>query len=169
MKDNHCYRTGETAPRKSHQGLITFLLIVVIVLCGIISILSMLNIRLFRMLEQQNPTSAVFSRTASSVTEGEQGVFSASIGACGQNISELYRSYHAWPEGVYISRVEPGSPAERSDLRPGDILMTVNQLPVPDEAAFSAAVGDLTAGEPASVTVYREHQTLTLTLFTSEP
>ena len=40
------YRTGSTRPPKSHGGLIAVLLVLVIALCGIVSVLSIANIRL---------------------------------------------------------------------------------------------------------------------------
>ncbi len=42
------YRTGRTNPPKRHRSIITVLLIAVILLCGVVSILGSLNIRLFR-------------------------------------------------------------------------------------------------------------------------
>ena len=42
------YRTGSTRPPKSRSGLIALLLVLVILLSGIITILSVVNIRLFR-------------------------------------------------------------------------------------------------------------------------
>ena len=45
--DSDTYRTGSTQPPKKHGGLIAILLIVVIALFGIVTILSVINIRLF--------------------------------------------------------------------------------------------------------------------------
>ncbi len=42
------YRTGSTKPPKSHGGLVAVLLVLVILLTGIITILGLVNIRLFR-------------------------------------------------------------------------------------------------------------------------
>ncbi len=52
--DDGTYRTGTTKPPKSHSGLIAFLLIAVIVLCGVVSVLSLMNIRLFRQAGMKN-------------------------------------------------------------------------------------------------------------------
>lgn len=48
------YRTGSTKPPKNYRGLIAVLLVTVILLCGVVSILGVMNIRLFR---QVNSTS----------------------------------------------------------------------------------------------------------------
>ena len=45
--ENHSYRTGSTRPPKSRRGLITVLLVIIIFLGGIVSALSLLNIKLF--------------------------------------------------------------------------------------------------------------------------
>ncbi len=46
--DRDTYQTGSTRPPKSHGGLVAVLLMAMILLCGIVSILTILNIRLFR-------------------------------------------------------------------------------------------------------------------------
>ena len=51
--DDGVYGTGSTRPPKSHGGIIVLLLILVIFLSGIISLLSFMNIKLFRALNQQ--------------------------------------------------------------------------------------------------------------------
>ena len=57
-----CYRTGSTTPPKSRRGLLAVLLVVVILLCGIVTALSFLNIRLFQKIQQDSSdTSFRFS------------------------------------------------------------------------------------------------------------
>ena len=46
--DQGIYRTGSTQPPKNHRGLIAVLLVAVILLCGIVSVLGVMNIRLFQ-------------------------------------------------------------------------------------------------------------------------
>ncbi len=52
--DDAVYGTGNTRPPKSYGGIVALLLIVVIFLSGIVSALSLLNIRLFNELNQMN-------------------------------------------------------------------------------------------------------------------
>ena len=53
------YRTGSTNPPKNRRGLLTFLLVVVILLVGLVSVLGLLNFKLFQQLN--NHTSFRFS------------------------------------------------------------------------------------------------------------
>ena len=52
--DEGIYGTGNTRPPKNHGGLVAILLIVVIFLSGIVSVLSLLNVKLFKELNQMN-------------------------------------------------------------------------------------------------------------------
>ena len=51
--DSGVYRNGSTKPPKNRAGLVAILLIAVIMLCGIVTVLSFLNIRLFRQIEER--------------------------------------------------------------------------------------------------------------------
>jgi serine protease Do len=48
--------------------------------------------------------------------------------------------FDAGTKGVVVTRVRPGSPAEKATLRPRDLILEVNQEPVATSAAFRAAV-----------------------------
>ena len=51
--DDSVYGTGPTRPPKSRGGVLALLLILVIFLCGIVTVLGILNIRLFKQLNRQ--------------------------------------------------------------------------------------------------------------------
>ena len=58
--DPSIYGTGRTQPPKNHGGLIAVLLVVVIFLGGLVSVLGILNVKLFKELNHQpkeNPAS----------------------------------------------------------------------------------------------------------------
>lgn len=64
--DDGAYGTGRTCPPKTHSGMIALLLILVIFLSGIITVLGLMNVRLFRELsdheeEEENALSISFS------------------------------------------------------------------------------------------------------------
>ena len=52
--DDGAYGTGRTCPPKSHLGLVAMLLVLVIFLTGIITVLSLLNVKLFHELSGQD-------------------------------------------------------------------------------------------------------------------
>ena len=63
------YSTGSTQPPKSRRGLLTLLLIIIILLCGIISVMSFLNIRLFQKLKSNRGVETFrFSATSPTVS-----------------------------------------------------------------------------------------------------
>lgn len=167
------YQTGSTKPPKSYQGIIAVLLILVIFLGGIVSALSMLNVRLFKMLEnRENGTQNSllrFSRVADGAAEAAaEGLALPELGLTGQEITELCRSYYGWPEGLYISNVSPSSPAAKADLRQGDILVALDGIPVASENALAAAVSEKAAGEKLLVTVFRKGSSITVPLTVGE-
>ena len=57
--DRDSYETGSTHPPKNQNGLVAVLLIAVILLGGISSVLGVLNIKLFRELEQSGHRTVV--------------------------------------------------------------------------------------------------------------
>lgn len=173
MKNNetqNIYQTGRTTPPKSHQGVITFLIILVILLCGIISGLGMMNIRMFRMLEQLNTASTepAVSFYRQEHTPAADGVSAPVLGLTGQELTALYQNYYELPQGLYISHITPGSPAERADLRCGDILQAVGGQPISTETEFLQICENLHGGQRITVTVYRDQDTLTLPLTVAE-
>ncbi|MDD5863130.1 MAG: trypsin-like peptidase domain-containing protein [Firmicutes bacterium] len=69
--DDSVYGTGRTQPPKSHGGLVALLLIMVIFLCGIITVLGILNVRLFHKLntQEENDLSISFTTGATVPTQ----------------------------------------------------------------------------------------------------
>ena len=61
--DDSSWQTGSTEPPKSHGGLIALLLILIIFLCGIITVLGILNVRMFRQLNSQEEDELSISFT----------------------------------------------------------------------------------------------------------
>lgn len=163
------YQTGSTKPPRNYQGIITVLLIVVIFLGGIVSALSMLNVRLFRMLENQNKSEEdsllQFSRCQDTVSDSIQdGIALPALGLTGQEVTQLCRSYYDWPEGLYISHITPDGPAAKADLRQGDILVALDGIAVTSEAALANAVSQKTPGENLLITVFRSGSRITIPL-----
>lgn len=166
--NDHTYRTGSTNPPKSHRGLVAVLLILVIVLTSIVTLLGMMNIRLFRLLEEQNNQSVRFSEDKSETLEETDGVSVPQLGLTGQEIEGLYRSYQEWPQGLYICQVTPDGPAEQADIRPGDILVAMDGVPISCHEDFQEKATQLEPGNCLELTIFREEEELTVTLTVEE-
>ncbi|MFN0127654.1 MAG: trypsin-like peptidase domain-containing protein [Verrucomicrobiales bacterium] len=66
------------------------------------------------------------------------------------------------PGGARIASVEPASPAARAGLRPGDILVEIDSLPVPDEAALRLYSSLMPPGVAKPLTLWRDGKRETL-------
>lgn len=81
--DQGIYRTGSTQPPKNHRGLIAVLLVTVILLCGVVSILGVMNIRLFQQVNSEktdNSLPIMFSNEADNTFPVETASLDATRG-----------------------------------------------------------------------------------------
>ena len=74
--DDSVYGTGPTQPPKSRGGIVALMLILIIFLCGIITVLGVLNVRLFQQLKlkEENELSISFTPELTAPAETEQAV-----------------------------------------------------------------------------------------------
>jgi serine protease Do len=68
--------------------------------------------------------------------------------------------------GVKVAGVTPGSPAERSGVKEGDVLMKIDGKDVADLPGFSGILRGLTPGQTVKVVLVRggQEQTLDVTV-----
>ena len=67
-------------------------------------------------------------------------------------------------EGVIVSDVKKGSPAERAGFKVGDIIQEINAEKVVDDAAMIAIVDEARVGDTLRIKVLREKKTIDLKL-----
>ena len=67
------------------------------------------------------------------------------------------------PDGVFITEVEAGSPAEKAGLLAGDIIVDVNDTVITDANQLISLVGQYKAGDTLQIKVYRAEGLLGLT------
>ena len=60
------------------------------------------------------------------------------------------------PNGALVSSVDPGGPAARAGLQPGDVITAVNGSPVADSSDLPSQVASLAPGSSATITVWRD-------------
>ena len=157
MDEQHYeYRTGRTEPRPKHYGIIAFLLILVIFLAGLVSVMGVMNIRLTRLLaDEQEDTPLSFDyEQEQTLSETDEGMVFA-----GMNIHEIPHIYQQMcdlPHGLYIESVQDGSRSHEQGILAGDVLVSLSGAPVSSlkdlKFLLSQSKGSVT------LTVYRDGQ-----------
>lgn len=171
-RDDSAYGTGSTEPPRNNGSLVALLLILVICLAGLVSALGLLNIRLFRALEQQ-PRSDTASLSLFEDAQGEAvpeldiAVATAPreynfLGIAGEAVSPFYQRYYHFPAGIYITDVSPSSTAERMGLQPGDVLVSINGISASDPDNLQSQISGYAAGSRMNLVIYRGGRELTL-------
>ncbi len=146
------YRTGHTRPQKNHRGIIAFLLICVIFLCGVVSLLGLLNIRLFRQAgEGENSLSFAQGDLSPVAPEGD----SLTVGGIVlQEMPAMYSQIYQLPAGLYVISAPTGGP-----VSPGDVLVGFNRSAVGSLAELNALLSVCKAGERVTLSLYRQEDT----------
>lgn len=171
--DTGTYQTGRTQPPKRYTGLITFLLVLVILLSGISTALSIMNLKLYRRLSDAEVSSQVaFSRSsdATQPTEAvheEVRVLQEHLGIAGTIIPDVYQRYYKLPSGIYVSRVADSSEAQKKGVVAGDIITKIGGSAVRDDLLDIWANG-LDVGDTVELTLYRAGSEIELTLTWSD-
>ncbi len=157
-KEQTCYRTGFTQPKKAKRGVLALVLILVIFLSGLNTAFRLLDIRLFRQITKDAgiaPASMQFSAETSRGLSASPNV--PALGISGKNISEFEHLYYDVPAGFYITEVAAGSPANDAGLLPGDVLLYVNGHYTPDLAALEEMLAACSPGETICLLLHRQN------------
>jgi Do/DeqQ family serine protease len=73
------------------------------------------------------------------------------------------------PHGALISHIVSSSPAEKSGLKTGDIVIQINDKPIESAADMHNAIGLLTVDEDLSITILRDGKKRKINAFVSVP
>ena len=164
------WQTGRTQPPKRYGGLIAFLLVLVILLSGISTALSIMNLKLYKKLSDvQNSAPVAFSRS-SDATQPTEAVheevreLQEYLGISGTLIPEVYQRYYKLPEGIYVTRVTDKSEAQEKGIVAGDIITRFRGNAISDDALPHRWIRDLEAGDSVELTLYRSGTQIELTL-----
>lgn len=170
QQESHIYRTGSTRPPKSYGGIIAVLLVLVIFLCGINSVLSLMNIRLFRQLQKTNDpdisAGVVFSTEdpCANAPDPATPCITFPFGFHGCTLSGFDQMLYDLPQGIYVTAVIPDSYAYRHGVQPGDILVRLNDRHLTDARALVDLLEQLRSGETVSAEFIRDDTTIVLEL-----
>lgn len=144
------YRTGQTAPVKHHRGIIAFLLICVIFLCGIVSALGLLNIHLFRQLQKENQTPLSFAQ-GDLIPVAPEGDSLTVGGITVQEMPAMYSDVFDLPKGLYVVDAPENGP-----VLPGDVLVGFDRSAVGSLAVLNALQEACKAGQKIDMTFFRQ-------------
>jgi serine protease DegQ len=64
--------------------------------------------------------------------------------------------------GAIVANIEPGSPAAKSGMKLGDVIMRIGERPVPDNATAMSAIAEAVPGKTLPVRVMRRGQEISL-------
>lgn len=171
------YRTGDTHPPKSHRGLISLLLVVIIILGSVVGILGMMNIRLFRrldMLQEQSTAPMRFDGDSIDASVAEPPVVSGNVagtpilGLSGYILSSFDQMVYRLPNGFYIASVSDDSDAAAKGVLPGDLLLQLNGVSVADADTLKTQVQNCQVGESVSLVIFRSGQQYTFSVTVGE-
>ena len=157
------YSTGGTQPPKNHGGLIAFLLVLVIFLCGVSTALGLMNIQLFRQLSAQLESQSapvVFSRSSAAETEQVPSV----LGIEGMAVPDFWQNYHDLPRGIYITDVHASSAARNNGVLPGDILIAFNNTEVTELQTLQQLLESHKPGSSVTLSLYRNGEQIEISV-----
>lgn len=88
---------------------------------------------------------------AQTVSEDEQ----AYLGIKGTNVTSEYAQYYNLPEGIYVSSVTSGSPADKAGIKKGDVIVKYKGKDVTTMAGLQEKMALCKAGDKVEITVKR--------------
>ena len=163
------YQTGRTQPPKHYRGILAFLIVLVILLSGISTALSIMNMKLYWQLHTTKSTPQVaFSRTddvpaATEAVHEEVRQLQSHLGISGTIIPDVYLRYYKLPRGIYVSQIANGSEAKEKGIVAGDIITKLDGHTVQDDVVDLWA-SNLKEGDAVELTIYRAGSEVSLTL-----
>ena len=164
------YQTGRTQPPKHYQGVLAFLIGLVILLSGISTALSIMNLKLYWKLNTVEPAPKVAFSRAEDVPQPTEAVheevreLQEHLGITGTVIPAVYQRYYKLPNGIYVSRVADRSKAQEQGLVAGDIIISLDGFPIHDGKNVDDWAEDKAVGDLVELTLYRAGTTVNVTL-----
>lgn len=168
------WQTGRTEPPKTRGGLIALLLVMVILLCGVATALSIMNFKLYWQMNVQETTPLVaFSRSddptqPTEVPHEMDLTLQEPLGISGTIIPRVYQRYYHLPSGLYVTRVSTTSQAFMNGIVVGDIITQINDTVIEDDLALSEFAQSVTTGDTVKLTLYRNGTLLTIEMLWGE-
>ena len=90
------------------------------------------------------------------------------LGISGDSVDTFYQYYYRLPAGLYITAVEPGTPAYRAGIEAGDILISIDDTRISDMDTLNSVIFRHEVGDIITAVVYRGGQKATVELRLTE-
>lgn len=90
------------------------------------------------------------------------------LGITGESLSSFEQYYFRVPAGLYINTVIMDSPAHQAGVKPGDVLVRVDDTRITDQDTLEAVLYQAQVGQNVTVVIYRDGQYYQLTLELAE-
>ncbi|HEY1898368.1 MAG TPA: DegQ family serine endoprotease [Steroidobacteraceae bacterium] len=68
------------------------------------------------------------------------------------------------PRGALVGKVDPGGPAEKAGIKPGDVILAVNGQPIDHYGELSLSISNMHPGSEARLTVWRSGKSQDMTV-----
>ncbi len=115
---------------------------------------------------------AIPSKTVEAIVNQlmDQGYVSGrpTVGIQGADVTGMMRIYYRLPQGLYIQTVTPGSNAAASGIKPGDILLQLDDTRITGQESFQQALYQYQVGDTAQAIIYRNARQYSVTLTIEE-
>ena len=164
------WQTGRTQPPKRYGGLVAFLIALVILLSGISTALSIMNLKLYWKLNTVESTPQVAFSRADNTPHPTEAVheevrqLQQHLGISGTVIPDVYQRYYKLPQGIYVSQVADYSEAKEKGLVAGDIITGLDGQTVQNDLQLDQWADKKESGDPVEMTVYRSGSEIIISL-----
>ena len=171
--DTGTWQTGRTEPPKRWGGLIALLLVLVILLCGISTALSIMNFKLYWQLNVQQTPQVAFSRSndptqPTEVPHETDLTLQDPLGISGTIIPRVYQRYYHLPNGLYVTHVGSSSQAFAKGIVVGDIITQINDAVIEDALVLGVFAQTVAPGDTVTLTLYRNGSLQTIEMIWGE-
>ena len=90
------------------------------------------------------------------------------IGIGGIDLNQASSEYYKLPIGIYVKQIYPDSPAALSDLKPGDVITSINEIKVTSMDELNKIKNSKNIGDEITLDVYRNGETKQIKLTLGE-
>ncbi len=115
--------------------------------------------------------AAMVRRVVETAVGGGSAFVRPWLGVRGQPVtSEIARSLNLdRPQGVLVGEIYPGGPADRAGLKPGDLILSIDNQPVDDPAGINYRVSTHRPGDDVTLQIRRDKTPRSLTAKVQPP